>query len=121
MDIHVGARMRMRRLMLEMTQEKLAGALQLTFQQVQKYEKGTNRIGAGRLHRIADVLGVPVAFFYEGAAGNGEHAVDDEVTALAAFLATADGLALNKLAAQLDREMLRSVVNLLEAIVEESA
>jgi transcriptional regulator with XRE-family HTH domain len=66
-DKHVGARVRMRRLVTGMTQEKLGEALGLSFQQVQKYEKGTNRIGASRLHRIASVLGVPLAFFYEGA------------------------------------------------------
>jgi transcriptional regulator with XRE-family HTH domain len=57
----------MRRLMLAMSQEKLGAALGLTFQQVQKYEKGTNRIGASRLQQISDILQVPVAFFFEGA------------------------------------------------------
>src|SRR6202140_5760730 len=63
-DTHVGNRVRMRRLMLDMSQTKLGDALGLTFQQVQKYEKGTNRIGAGRLQRIADILGIPVADFF---------------------------------------------------------
>src|SRR3712207_6002644 len=66
-DRHVGSRVRIRRVMIGMSQETLGEALGLTFQQVQKYEKGTNRIGASRLHRIASVLGVPVEFFYEGA------------------------------------------------------
>src|SRR5215467_11695923 len=66
-DQHVGARVRMRRIMLAMSQEKLGAALGLTFQQVQKYEKGTNRIGASRLQQISDILRVPVAFFFEGA------------------------------------------------------
>jgi transcriptional regulator with XRE-family HTH domain len=66
-DRHVGSRVRMRRMLIGISQEKLGEALGLTFQQVQKYEKGTNRIGASRLHRIASVLGVPVEFFYEGA------------------------------------------------------
>jgi transcriptional regulator with XRE-family HTH domain len=66
-DKHVGSRVRMRRMMLAMSQEKLATALGLTFQQVQKYEKGANRIGASRLQQISDVLQVPVAFFFEGA------------------------------------------------------
>ena len=65
-DQHVGSRVRMRRLMLAMSQEKLAAALGLPFQQVQKYETGANRIGAGRLQRISDVLQVPVGFFFEG-------------------------------------------------------
>ena len=66
-DKHVGSRVRMRRMMLSMSQEKLGGALGLTFQQVQKYEKGTNRIGASRLQQISQILQVPVAFFFEGA------------------------------------------------------
>ena len=66
-DKHVGSRVRMRRMMLSMSQEKLGDALGLTFQQVQKYEKGTNRIGASRLQQIAHILQVPVSFFFEGA------------------------------------------------------
>src|ERR1700704_5141688 len=65
-DKHVGSRVRMRRMMLAMSQEKLGDALDLTFQQVQKYEKGTNRIGASRLQQISHILQVPVAFFFEG-------------------------------------------------------
>jgi len=68
-DKHVGARVRMRRMMLGMSQEKLGDALGLTFQQVQKYEKGANRIGASRLQQIAHILQVPVSFFFEGLAG----------------------------------------------------
>jgi transcriptional regulator with XRE-family HTH domain len=66
-DKHVGARVRMRRMMLGMSQEKLGDSLGLTFQQVQKYEKGANRIGASRLQQIAGILQVPVSFFFEGA------------------------------------------------------
>ena len=65
-DQHVGSRVRMRRLMLAMSQEKLGFALGLTFQQVQKYERGTNRIGASRLQQISHILQVPVEFFFEG-------------------------------------------------------
>ena len=64
-DVHVGARVRLRRTLLGMSQEKLGQAIGLTFQQVQKYERGTNRIGASRLHELARVLDVPVAFFFE--------------------------------------------------------
>lgn len=64
-DVHVGARLRLRRTLLGMSQEALAEAIGLTFQQVQKYERGTNRIGAGRLYEISRVLGVPVSYFYE--------------------------------------------------------
>ena len=66
-DKHVGSRVRMRRMMLGMSQEKLGNNLGLTFQQVQKYEKGTNRIGASRLQQISQILQVPVSFFFEGA------------------------------------------------------
>ena len=66
-DKHVGTRVRMRRMMLRMSQEKLADALGLTFQQVQKYENGTNRIGASRLQSISHILHVPISFFFEGA------------------------------------------------------
>src|SRR6201988_3669252 len=65
-DRHVGSRVRMRRMMLGMSQEKLGDALGLTFQQVQKYEKGANRIGASRLQQISQILQVPVSFFFEG-------------------------------------------------------
>src|SRR5260370_38112356 len=66
-DKHVGSRLRMRRKMLGMSQEKLGEALKITFQQVQKYEKGTNRISASRLQHISHILQVPVPFFFEGA------------------------------------------------------
>ena len=66
-DRHVGARVRMRRLMVGLSQSKLAESLDVTFQQVQKYEKGANRIGASRLQQLARVLDVPPAFFFDGA------------------------------------------------------
>lgn len=65
-DVHVGARVRMRRLLIGMNQETLAKALGLTFQQVQKYEGGTNRVSASRLEEIAEVLNVPIGYFYAG-------------------------------------------------------
>ena len=64
-DIHVGSRVRMRRTLLGMSQEKLGDALALTFQQVQKYERGANRVGASRLFEISRILDVPVSFFFE--------------------------------------------------------
>lgn len=66
-DIHVGSRVKLRRNYLGMSQEKLGKAIGLTFQQVQKYEKGTNRVGASRLFELSQVLSVPVSYFYEGA------------------------------------------------------
>jgi len=71
-DVHVGKRIRMRRLFLGMNQETLANALGLTFQQVQKYEGGANRVSASRLSAMAEILGVPISFFF------GDLAVDDE-------------------------------------------
>ena len=65
-DVHVGARIRVRRLLIGMNQETLAKALGLTFQQVQKYEGGANRVSASRLSQIADVLGVPITYFFSG-------------------------------------------------------
>lgn len=66
-DIHVGSRLKLRRTMLGMTQEKLGEQLGVTFQQIQKYEKGTNRIGASRLQEISEILEAPVSFFFEEA------------------------------------------------------
>lgn len=64
-DVHVGSRVRLRRTLLGLSQEKLADAIGLTFQQVQKYERGANRIGASRLYELSNVLDVPVSFFFE--------------------------------------------------------
>ena len=107
-DKHVGSRVRMRRMMLEMSQEKFADGLGLTFQQVQKYEKGTNRISASRLQQSADILQVPVAFFFEGAPNVPGTAPEVPDKALAAdyvidFLATSDGLRLAKAFMQIER------------------
>src|SRR3977135_1242051 len=97
-DKHVGSRVRMRRLMLDMSQTDVADALGLTFQQVQKYEKGTNRIGASRLQHLTEILGVPISFFFEGAPTVPGTAVGKGVVPSPAyvsdFLATSEGLAL---------------------------
>lgn len=68
-DAHIGARIRLRRVMLNMSQEALGSEVGVTFQQIQKYEKGINRIGAGKLLTVAKVLNVPVTYFFEGAPG----------------------------------------------------
>lgn len=108
----------MRRMMLSMSQEKLGDALGLTFQQVQKYEKGTNRIGASRLQHISQILQVPVAFFFEGAPG--QQKADGNAPSpayVSDFLATSDGLALTKAFMQIkDAKLRRSIVNLVEEI-----
>ncbi len=79
-DIHVGNRVRQRRTLLGLSQEKLAGALDLTFQQVQKYERGANRIGAGRLFELARVLEVPVTYFFDELDEAGAVGVTDAAT-----------------------------------------
>ena len=120
-DKHVGSRVRMRRLMLGMSQEKLGDALGLTFQQVQKYEKGTNRMGASRLQHISHILHVPVPFFFEGAPyppgqpeGIGEAPSPAYVSE---FLATSDGHALTKAFMQIKEPGLRRrIVHLVEEI-----
>jgi transcriptional regulator with XRE-family HTH domain len=122
-DKHVGSRVRMRRMMLNMSQEKLGDALGLTFQQVQKYEKGTNRIGASRLQQISHILQVPVSFFFDGAPhvpgsarseGMGEAPSPAYVSD---FLATSDGLALTKAFMRIsDNKLRRRIVDLVEQI-----
>lgn len=67
-DIHVGVRLRQRRTLLGMSQEKLAAAFGVSFQQIQKYERGTNRVSASRLHQLTRILNVPVGYFFEGMA-----------------------------------------------------
>ena len=123
-DKHVGARVRMRRMMLKMSQTSLGNALGVTFQQVQKYEKGTNRIGAGRLQQIAGLLQVPIEFFFEGApapptaSGRGREATPDYVSE---FLATRDGLALTKAFVHIKRPALRHrLVQLAQELASEN-
>lgn len=123
-DKHVGSRVRMRRMMVGMSQEKLGESLGITFQQIQKYEKGTNRIGASRLQQISIVLGVPVAFFFEGAPtvnpleeGFAESA---SPTFVNDFLATSDGLALTRSFMRIsDSKVRRRIVDLVTAIAGE--
>ena len=123
-DKHVGSRVRMRRMMLGMSQEKLGDALGLTFQQVQKYEKGTNRIGASRLQQISHILQVPVSFFFDGAPtvqlGGGRMEGLSEAPSpayVSDFLATSDGLALTKSFTRIkDPKLRRRIVELVEQI-----
>ena len=125
-DIHVGSRVRLRRMMLGMSQEKLGESLGITFQQIQKYEKGTNRIGASRLQQISNILQVPVSFFFEGAphlpghhhsGGMGEAPSPAYVSD---FLATSDGLSLTKSFMRIKNGKLRRrIVDLVEQIAGE--
>jgi transcriptional regulator with XRE-family HTH domain len=125
-DKHVGSRVRMRRMMLGMSQEKLGNNLGLTFQQVQKYEKGTNRIGASRLQQISQILQVPVSFFFEGAPNNTTTPRIDGMSEapspayVSDFLATSDGLALTKAFMRIsDMKLRRRIVDLVEQIAVE--
>jgi transcriptional regulator with XRE-family HTH domain len=124
MDAHVGTRVRLRRMLLGMSQEKLGEHLGLTFQQVQKYEKGVNRIGASRLFDLSRVLGVPVQFFYDEAPqdvldishspGFAERPAESYVLE---FLSTRDGLELNKAFVKItDPRVRRSVVELVRTL-----
>jgi len=115
-DRHVGSRVRMRRIMLGMSQEKLGEGLGLTFQQIQKYEKGTNRIGASRIQQIGKVLEVPAKFFFDGAPGGWEGETTSHTSpALLELLGTRDGqILINSFVRITDAEIRRSFVCLVE-------
>ena len=117
-DIHVGSRLRMRRMMLGMSQEKLGEAFGLTFQQVQKYEKGANRMGASRLQQAAQILGVSVPFFFEGAPGGHVEGGDTLSPAyIDDFVSSEDGLRLIKAFMRIARPAMRHrIVNLVREI-----
>jgi transcriptional regulator with XRE-family HTH domain len=116
---HVGSRLRMRRMMLGMSQEKLGEAFGVTFQQVQKYEKGVNRMGAGQLQQAADILGVAVPFFFEGATG-GSFKPDGSAPSPAyvnEFVCSSDGLRLAKAFMRIENaDLRRRIVNLVQEI-----
>jgi transcriptional regulator with XRE-family HTH domain len=120
-DKYVGSRVRMRRIMLGMSQEKLGDALGLTFQQVQKYEKGTNRVGASRLQQISEILQVPVSFLFDGGPSGSANAdgfsEGASPTYVSDFLATSEGLALTRAFTRItDAKLRRSIVDLVEQI-----
>lgn len=123
-DRHVGSRVRMRRMLAGVSQEKLGEALGLTFQQVQKYEKGANRISASRLQQIAKKLDVPVSFFFDGApSGDATPSgfSDSGSTAyISDFLATSEGVQLTKAFVRIKSgRVRRRIVDLAEALAEE--
>ena len=124
-DKYVGSRIRMRRIMLGMSQEKLGDALKLTFQQVQKYEKGTNRIGASRLQQISRTLNVTPAFFFDGMPLSETVAVpgfaeDASSNFVVDFLSTTEGLHLNRAFARIrDPKVRKRIVDLVHALAEE--
>jgi transcriptional regulator with XRE-family HTH domain len=128
-DVHVGSQVRLRRTLLGMSQAHLAERLGLTFQQLQKYEKGINRIGASRLFQLAQVLGVPVQFFYDnapigaaskggaGEPGSAERSVDSRVLD---FLNSWEGIELTKAFVRIsDPKVRRSLVEVVRAVAGE--
>lgn len=119
-DIHVGGRVRLRRMMVGMSQERLGEQLGITFQQIQKYEKGTNRIGASRLQNIASVLTVPVSFFFEGAPGQSDASgteTRDGAGQVVDFLSSSEGLQLNRAFVRIaDPRLRRRIIDLVRAV-----
>lgn len=95
-DIEVGRRIRQRRAILGFTQAALAEHLGITFQQVQKYEKGTNRVGSSRLQTVARFLDVPISYFFDDLETRRSVPLDDATVTVASFLSSGDGLALNR-------------------------
>jgi transcriptional regulator with XRE-family HTH domain len=128
-DRHVGSRVRMRRMLIGMSQEKLGQMLGVTFQQVQKYEKGTNRIGASRLQHIAGILGVSVDFLFEGAPqlersaeGGAGFAEVPPSEYVADFLSTAEGVQLMKHFVRIGNSRVRRrIVDLVAALAGEES
>lgn len=126
-DVHVGSRIRLRRTMLGMSQEKLGATLGITFQQIQKYEKGSNRVGASRLQNISNILNAPVSYFFEDAPEGGtETEAASKATAepnlIVEFLSTPDGLQLNRAFVKItDARVRRKLVDLVKTLAADEA
>ena len=130
-DRHVGARVRMRRLLVGMSQERLGDALDITFQQIQKYEKGANRIGASRLQQMSSILSVPVEFFFEGApametdASEGRFAgfaEPPQQALMSSFISTTEGAQLTRAFMRIsDQAVRRRIIDLVEALADGAA
>ncbi|WFU12384.1 helix-turn-helix transcriptional regulator (plasmid) [Rhizobium sp. CB3090] len=120
-DVEVGRRIRMRRRILGMSQTTLAEGLNVTFQQVQKYEKGKNRVGASRLQNVADCLDVPVSFFFEGVSVPVENTGEEIFSGggdLAGFLASGEGIELNRAFAKIKDPRTRlKIIGLVKSLV----
>ena len=123
-DAQVGSRVRIRRMLIGMSQERLGELLGLTFQQVQKYEKGVNRIGAGRLFEVSRILGVPIDFFYEGVASQGEGGFSESEAAppVMEFVSSGEGLQLSLAFMKIkDPKVRKRVLDLVKSLAEETA
>lgn len=125
-DAHVGYRVRLRRMLIGMSQERLGDLLGLTFQQVQKYERGINRIGAGRLYEVAEILGVPISFFYEGMDGvqvppeNGSNG-SEKPSAVMDFLSSNEGIQLSTAYMGIkDVKVRRKILDLVRSISDDN-
>ena len=122
-DVFVGSRVRLRRLMVGMSQEALADRLGVTFQQVQKYEKGTNRISASRLQAISDVFRVPPSFFFQDDDSTGPNATTGQDTGdVSTFVSSKEGLDLNRAFLKIeDASVRKSIIQLATALSRASA
>ena len=123
-DAHVGNRVRLRRMLVGMSQERLGELLGLTFQQVQKYEKGVNRIAAGRLFEISGILGVPISFFYEDVDGHrgAGFAEGGEPPPVMEFVSSGEGLQLSLAFMRIeDPKVRRRILDLVRSLAEEEA
>jgi transcriptional regulator with XRE-family HTH domain len=125
-DAQVGNRVRIRRMLIGMSQEKLGDLLGLTFQQVQKYEKGVNRIGAGRLFEVSRILGVPIDFFYEGVSGGADDrpgfAESESAPPVMEFVSSGEGLQLSLAFMKIkDPKVRKRVLDLVKSLSQEEA
>lgn len=123
-DVYVGSRVRLRRKMLGLSQEKLGDKLGITFQQIQKYEKGTNRVGASRLQAMANALDVPISYFFpdsaQGAQGTGLQ--EEGAAFMMDMMSSAEGLDLSRAFVKIrSSKVRRKVVELVRALAEDSA
>ena len=116
-DAHVGLRLRLARLQRRLSQEKLGASVGITFQQVQKYERGTNRIGAGRLYQFAEILGVDVSYFFEDLTASPPTAPSDEVMHPSA----ADMAILRKLAGVRNEKLKQRLYGVIDALVNQES
>ena len=120
-DAHVGSRVRLRRQMIGMSQEKLGDILGITFQQVQKYEKGSNRVSASRLHHMSKALGVSIQYFFDDLPDNGEQggfAESAREPSLTQSMASVEGVQLLKAFSEATPEKRRMIVTVARAIVD---
>ncbi|CAN7152465.1 MULTISPECIES: helix-turn-helix domain-containing protein [Phyllobacterium] len=123
-DVHVGARIRLRRNMIGLSQEKLGESLGITFQQIQKYEKGMNRVGASRLQAIGNILNVPVTFFFDDMPGQSDKPKgfeeESETTYVVGFLNSSEGIQLARAFAKIgDAKIRRKILDLVRTLGHE--